>query len=209
MGKYREIGERIVAAASPRFKDFRVDFEKISNAASKAAREGREGLAFDDAMAMFTDGDWDLRIPLQHRYAAEDALDRVAHYHAKRFKLYVGRDEPWPDEPAADALELFARHGRADLGVDLIRTYVDMQHKRLRRDYSARNPRKPRIERPEGVQQAIDGITDMIASAIPDRKAELLKDIETILFYVGEHGGREDRAWLEQVRREIWMERRA
>jgi hypothetical protein len=36
-----------------------------------------------------------------------------------------------------------------------------------------------------------------------------LKDIETILFYVGEHGGREDRAWLEQVRREIWMERRA
>jgi hypothetical protein len=104
---------------------------------------------------------------------------------------------------------LFARHGRVDLGDDLIRTYDDMQHKRLRRDYSARNPRKPRIERPEGVQQAIDGITDMIASAIPDRKAELLKDIETILFYVGEHGGREDRAWLEQVRREIWMERRA
>ncbi len=160
-------------------------------------------------MAMFTDVDWDLRIPLQHRYATEGALDLVAHYHAKRFKLYIGRNEPWPDEPAADALELFARHGRADLGVDLIRTYVDMQHKRLRSDYSARNPRKPRIERPEGVQQAIDGITGMIASAIPDRKAELLKDIETILFYVGEHGGQEDCAWLEQVRREIWMERRA
>jgi hypothetical protein len=158
MGKYREVGERIVAAASPRFKDFRVDFEKISNSASKAAREGREGLTPDDALTMFSDLDWDLRTPLQRRYAAECALEQVAHYHAKRFKLYIGRNASWPDEPAADALQMFVDRGRSDLAVELIRTYVDMQHKRLKRDYGTRNPRTPRGERAEGVQRAIDAI---------------------------------------------------
>lgn len=209
MGKHRHIGERLVAAAKPRFKDFRVDFEKISNAASKAAREGRDGLAFEDGMAMFSDLDWDLRIPLQRRYAVEGALEQVAHFHAKRFKLYIGRNEPWPDEPAADALEMFARHGRGDLGIELVRTYVDMQHKRLKRDYSARNPRKPRVERPENVERAIAGITKVIAAAIPEMKADLLRDIDTLAPYVEAHGSDEDRTWFEAERREIWMERRA
>lgn len=209
MGKYREIGEGLVAAAKPRFKDFRIDFEKISNAASKAAREGREGLTFEDGAAMFSDLDWDLRIPLQHRYAAEGALDPVAHYHAKRFKLYIGRNCAWPDEPARDALRMFADHGRAEIGVALVRAYVDMQHKRLKRDYPARKAGKPRAQREEGVQRAINGMCSLIAAAIPDRKVELLNDLDSVAKYVDEHGGDEDRGWLDQVRREIWMERRA
>ena len=209
MGKHRQVGERLVAEAKPRFKDFRVDFEKISNAASKAAREGREGLTFDDAFALFSDVDWDLRIPLQHRYAAEGALEQVAHYHAKRFKLYIGRNEPWPDEPAIDALQIFVDHGRADLGVQLVRTYIDMQHKRLKRDYGSRNPGKPRVERDEGAQRAIGAINRVIAAAIPERKAELLSDIETVAAFVDEHGDEEARSWFDGVRREIWMERRA
>lgn len=209
MGKYRDIGERLVAAATPRFKDFRVDFEKISNAACKAAREGREGLTLGDGAAMFSDLDWDLRIPLQHRYAAAGAFDQVAHYHAKRFKLYVGRSSAWPDEPARDALQMFVDHGKADVGVALVRAYVDLQHNRLKRDYPTRKPRKPRVQRDQGVQRAIDGISSLIAAAIPDRKAELLNDLESVAAYVGEHGNAEDREWLDQVRRAIWMERRA
>lgn len=209
MGKYRGIGEGLVAAAKPRFKDFRVDFEKISNAASKAARDGREGLTFDDGAAMFSDLDWDLRIPLQHRYAAEGVFDQVAHYHAKRFKLYIGRSCAWPDEPARDALQMFADHGRAEIGVALIRGYVDMQHKRLKRDYPTRKAGKPRVQREQGIQRAIDGISSLIAAAIPDRKAELLNDLESVATYVDVHGNDGDRTWLDQVRREIWMERRA
>ena len=202
-------GERLVAAAKPRFKDFRVDFEKISNAASKAAREGREGLNPDDGLAMFSDLGWDLRIPLQHRYAQAGAFEQVAHYHAKRFKLYIGRSTPWPDEPALDALKLFADHGRPEVGVSLVRTYIEMQHKRLKRDYSTRRPGKPRVDRDEGVQRAINGINRVIAAAIPDRKAELFKDMETVISFVEAHGGEDDLAWLESVRREIWMEKRA
>ena len=209
MGRLRDIGERLVAAAQPRFKDFRVDFEKISNAASKAGREGREGLSFDDAVHMFNDVDWDLRIPLQHRYAEEGAFDAVAHYHAKRFKLLLGRNEPWPDEPANDALHLFAEHGRAEIGVTLIRTYVDMQHNRLKRDYSARNPRGSRKARDEGVEKAIATIDKIIAGSVPDRKAELLKDMESVAGYVDRYGSDEDRTWFEDVRRQIWMEKRA
>lgn len=209
MGKHRETGERLVAAAAPRFKDFRVDFEKISNAASKAAREGREGLQPIDAFDLFNDGDWDLRIPLQRRYAEQGAFEQIAHYHAKRFKLLLGRNEPWPDGPAKDALALFAEHGRQEIGVGLVRKYVDQQHKRLKRDYSARNPRGSRKPRDEGVERAIAAINRAIAHHIPDRKAELLKGIESVLHYVEQHGGTEDRAWLDAVRREVWMEKRA
>jgi hypothetical protein len=209
MGRHRETGERFVAEANPRFKDFRVDFEKISTAASRTAREGREGLTFDDASAMFHDVDWDLRIPLQTRYAEQGAFDPLAHYHAKRFKLLLGRNEPWPDEPGQHALGLFADFGRADVGVALIRTYVEMQHKRLKQDYSARNPRKSRVQRSEGVERAIASVGKAIANAIPDRKAELLKDIESVEPYMAEHGTDEDTAWLEAVRRELWMEKRA
>ena len=208
MGKHREIGERLVAAAQPRFKDFRVDFEKISNAASKAAREGRDGLVFEDAFDLFNDSEWDLRIPLQRRYVEQGALEAVAHYHAKRFKLLLGRNTPWPDEPGQDALDRFASRGRADIGVALIRTYVDMQLKRLKRDYSARNPRGSRKPRDEGIERAISAINRVIADAIPDRKADLLKDMETVAPYLEQHGNDDDRAWFDQVRREIWMERR-
>lgn len=209
MGKYRDIGARLVASANPRFKDLRVDFEKISNAACKAAREGREGLSPEDAPAMFVDGEWDIRIPLQHRYAQAGAFDAVSHYHAKRFKLLLGRNTPWPDEPGRDALEMFARYGRAPIGVALIRAYVDMQLKRLKKDYAKRNPRGPRGDLDEGSKRLIGRIDAVIANAVPDRKAELLKDMETVAPYLEEHGSGEDRAWFESVRREIWMEKRA
>lgn len=205
----RPFAEQLVAMAKPKFKDFRVDFEKISNAASKAAREGRYGLTPADALGMFTDIDWNLRIPLQRLYAAEGRLDAVAHYHAKQFKLYLGRNQAWPDHPAMDTLELFVTNGRADLGVLLIRTYVDMQHARLKKDYSSRNPRGSRKARPQGVETCIATINKAIAAAIPDRKADLLKDIETVASYVGAHGTEADLEWLESVRREVWMEKRA
>ena len=207
--KLRPSAEQLVAMAKPKFKDFRVDFEKISNAASAAAREGRHGLRPADALGMFTDIAWNLRIPLQRRYAAEDRLELVAHYHAKRFKLYLGRNEPWPDAPAKETLELFVAHGRADLGIQLIRAYVDMQHVRVKRDYSSRKSRGSRKKRSEGVERCIAGMNNVIAASIPDRKAELLKDIESIAPYVSTHGAEEDQAWLENVRREIWMEKRA
>lgn len=201
--------ERFVASAKLRFTDFRVDFEKVSNAASKAAREGNEDLTHDDAFAFFTDADWVLRIPLQHRYAAEGKLEEIAYYHAKRFKLYLGRNLPWPDEPAKQALELFVAHGRPDIGVGLVRTYVEMQHKRLKRDYSSRNPRGPRVDRPEEVQQTIAAIGKLIAAGIPAMKAGLLHDLDILAPYVEAHGTAGDRDWLEKERRAIWMEKRA
>lgn len=205
----QHVGERLVAAAQPRFKDFRVDFEKVSTAASKAAREGRDGLDPATAIHWFNDVDWHLRSPLQRRYAEQGAHDAVAYYHAKRFKLLQGRNEPWPDTPAADALRLFAEHGHAKTGVTLIRGYVDMQHKRLKSDYSTRNPRASRTVRSEGVERAIAAIGNAIAGAIPDRKSDLLRDMDSVASYLDAHGDAADRAWFDQVRREIWMEKRA
>jgi hypothetical protein len=205
----RAAAERLVAAARPKFKDFRIDFEKISTAASKAARESRDGLTPADAIGMFTDIDWNLRIPLQRRYAAEGQLEPVAQYHAKLFKLHLGRKDPWPDAPAWETLDLFVAHGRADLGISLIRTYVDMQHNRLKRDYSSRNPRASRLARGESVEQTIATINKVVADSIPDRKAELLRDVGSIATFIADHGEDADQVWLDHVRRELWMEKRA
>ena len=205
----RDVGERLVAAAKPRFKDFRVDFEKISTAASRASREGRDGLEPATAANWFFDVDWHLRIPLQRHYADHGAFEAVAHYHAKRFKDLFGGKDPWPDAPAEDALRLFAEHGRPAVGVDLVRTIIDIQLKRLRKDLSKRNPRGPRKDLSDGVKQVIGAIDKAIDDGIPDRKRELMRDLEAVEPYIAAHGGDDDRAWLDSVRREIWMERRA
>ena len=110
----RDVGERLVAAAKPRFKDFRVDFEKISTAASQGGARGAGRSRSRHRRHWFNDVDWHLRIPLQRRYAEEGAFEAIAHYHAKRFKLLFGRNDAWPDAPGEDALRLFAEHGRAD-----------------------------------------------------------------------------------------------
>ncbi len=205
----REIGERLVAAAKPRFKDFRVDFEKISTAASRASREGRDGLDPVTASSWFHDFDWLLRLPLQRRYAEHGAWDAIVKYHMVRFKNYMGRNVPWPDAPAQVTLDLFAERGRADLGVDLVRAYTDMQLKRLRADLSKRNPGGPRKNLDEGVKRVIGMLDKAIAGAIPDRKRELMRDLDSVEPYLAAHGGDDDRGWLETVRRELWMERRA
>ena len=207
MSANRALGERLVEAAEPRFKDFRVDFEKISNGAGRLMEAGE--ISLDERLAMFLDLEWDIRIPLQRRYAETGAFDQIAHYHAKRFKLLLGRNTPWPDEPGLDALRLFAAHGRPDIGVGLIRTYVEMQHQRLKRDYSSRRPLGSRKPRDEVTERAISTIHKLIAGAIPDRKAELVKALQAVEPYLAAHGCEADKLWLDQVRREIWMERRA
>ena len=207
MSDLAALGERLVAAANPKFKDFRVDFEKISNSAGRLADRGE--ITLDERRAMFLDLDWDIRIPLQRRYADAGAFDAIVKYHAVRFKNYMGRNSAWPDEGSQAALDLFVEFDRPEIGVALVRTYVDMQHMRLKRDYSKRNPRGPRKDLDDGVKKAIGALERVIAGAIPDRKRDLLRDIDAVAPYVGAQGNEHDRAWLEMVRREIWMERRA
>ena len=206
MSDHRALGERLVAAASPKFRDFRIDFEKISN---KAVLLAGRALTEEERLAMFLDVDWNIRIPLQRLYVERGAAEAVAHYHAKQFKLVKGRNQPWPNEAAEDALRLFAEHGRAGLGVGLIRAYLDMQHKRLQRDFSSRSPRGSRRPRAEDVDRAITSINQVIADKIPERKAELLRDLQSIIHYIEKHGSDDDKDWLDGLRREVWMEQRA
>jgi hypothetical protein len=200
------LGERFVAEGRPRFKDFRVDFEKISNAASRTMRE--QG-SMELARAMFSDEEWHLRSALQRRYAAEQAWEPLLKYHVTRSRRYWSSTSPFPDEPARAALDLFAERGRADLGLTLVRTHVEVMLKRLRRDLSKRNPRGPGKQYDESTRRILSAMDAAVAAAIPDTKRDLLRDLEAVEPYVTAHGTDEDRAWFEDVRREVWMERRA
>jgi len=200
------LGERFVAAANPRFKDFRVDFEKISNAASQSLRVEEENPEL--ATAMFFDSDWALRLSLQRRYAAEGAWEPVLRYHLTRVRRYWST-EPWPDAAALDTMDLFAAHGRADLGLTLVRAYVDVMLKRLRRDLSKRNPRGPGKQYDEATRRVLSAMDAAVAAHIPEGKRNLLRDLEAVEPYVTAHGTGEDLDWFAEVRREVWMERRA
>ena len=200
------LGDRLVAQAQPRFRDFRVDFERISTAASQAVREDEGSL--DLARALFLDVDWALRLPLQRRYAAEQAWEPLLRYHTTRVRRQWST-EPWPDEAASDVLDLFAAGGRADLGLELVRAYVDVMLKRLRKDLSKRNPRGPGPQYDEGTRRVLSTMDAAVAAAIPDRKRELLRDLDSVAPWVVAHGADEDREWLDSVRREVGMERRA
>ncbi|MDF2146584.1 hypothetical protein [Knoellia sp. p5-6-4] len=201
------LGERFVAGASPRFKDFRVDFEKISNAASRTMRVEEDDL--DLAKAMYFDTDWALRLPLQRRYAAVGAWEPLVKYHLTRTKRYWSSTSPFPDEPAQAVLDLFAEHGRADLGLTLVRTHVEVMLKRLRRDLSKRNPRGPGKQYDEATRRILSAMDAAVAAHIPESKRDLLRDLEAVEPYVMAHGSKDDHAWFAEVRREVWMERRA
>ena len=201
------LGERFVAEASPRFKDFRVDFEKISNAASKTLRTDEDDLEL--ARAMFSDVDWALRLPLQRRYAAVGAWEPLLKYHLTRTRRYWSSTTPFPDAPVQAALDLFAEHGRADLGLTLVRTHVEVMLKRLRRDLSKRNPRGPGKQYDEATRRILSAMDAAVAAHIPESKRDLLRDLEAVEPYVTAHGTPDDRDWFAEVRREVWMERRA
>ncbi len=201
------LGERFVAEASPRFKDFRVDFEKVSNAASRTLRVDEGNLEL--ARAMFHDTDWALRLSLQRRYAAEGAWEPLLKYHLTRTRRYWSSTSPFPDAPAQTTLDLFAEHGRADLGLILVRTHVEVMLKRLRRDLSKRNPRGPGKQYDEATRRILSAMDAAVAAAIPDTKRDLLRDLEAVEPYVTAHGSDEDKTWFAEVRREVWMERRA
>lgn len=198
MNERREFCERLIVAGNLKFKNFRGDFDKLSVKASKMGRA-----------EFFFDQDWDLRTVLQRRYANAGAFDAIASYHANRFKRVLGRNTAWPDEAAHGALKLFVEHGAADKGVALIRAYLDMQHKRLKRDYSARNPRRSRKPRDENTEGLLGIINTVIAEKIPEGKRLLMRDMEAVAPYIEAHGKVEDCAWFDALRREIWMEKRA
>jgi hypothetical protein len=148
-------------------------------------------------------------LALQRRYAAEQAWEPLLKYHLTRSRRYWSSTSPFPDEPARATLDLFAEHGRADLGLTLVRTHVEVMLKRLRRDLSKRNPRGPGKQYDESTRRILSAMDAAVAAAIPDTKRDLLRDLEAVEPYVTAHGNDEDRAWFEDVRREVWMERRA
>ena len=55
----------------------------------------------------------------------------------------------------------------------------------------------------------LQGTNRAIAEAIPARKRDLFRDMDAIEWVIVGHGSDEDQDWLEAIRRETWMERRA
>ena len=76
MSSNRELGERLVAAAKPRFEDFRVDFERIGSGAGRSMDAG--DVTPEERLAMFHDANSDIRLSLQRRYADAGAFEPVA-----------------------------------------------------------------------------------------------------------------------------------
>ncbi|GAB3433710.1 hypothetical protein GCM10027517_00920 [Phycicoccus ginsengisoli] len=90
-----------------------------------------------------------------------------------------------------------------------MRGYVDVMLRRLRKDLSKRNPRGAGPKYDEGTRRVLSAMDAAVAASIPDRKRELLRDLDSVEPWVAAHGGDEDREWLGSVRREVWMECRA
>jgi hypothetical protein len=90
-----------------------------------------------------------------------------------------------------------------------VRTHVEVMLKRLRRDLSKRNPRGPGKQYDEATRKVLSAMDAAVAAHIPESKRDLLRDLDAVEPYVLCHGTDEDKSWLDDVRREVWMERRA
>lgn len=203
MSAVRQLGERIVAAARPGWKDFKKDIERLGDALIAACKSGE--ISKDLAQRIHLDVDNALSAPLQRRYIAQGAFDPLIAFHRKR----AGFQLPgWPDECAEVTLQALVEHGRAADAVALVREHFDRRLKHLRKHVQTRYRRGPRRQMDEQMKAALESLSQAVVDDIPAEKAELLRDLQRLAPLLEEHGGEAGHSWFAAIVREVWRERR-
>ena len=187
----------LVDRAVLKFKNFRVDLERIQGGAVKAKDAGT--LSGLHATMIWLDFGNVVSLPLIERYAAARNFEEIAAWLRARDAMQM---MDWPDAPARAALEAMIAHGESALAASLCRHHVDRMIRKLRQDWKERRRGQPK-KLDEGSRAAMRAFQAAIVARIPSRNAELLLDIAAIEPIVAEHGTAEDQAFVAAAKVEI------
>lgn len=123
----RGLGERFVADARPRFRNFRVDLEAIQSAAIKAAEAGE--IPHEDAQQLWLDRGDSVSRPLVHRYIEACETELVARWLMALGSFHFGA---WATERNLTALDGMVACGEDALAVRVVRKHLEKTQDRAR-----------------------------------------------------------------------------
>jgi hypothetical protein len=179
-----------------KFKNFRVDLEKVQGAAVKAMQDGL--VSKDDATLIWLDVGNVTSVPLVHRYCDARHHDLVAAWIRAREAFPCAG---WLKGYVQVALDRFVADGVGEQAASLALAHAERAMKSLRLDWKERRRGIPKKLPPE-TQEVMRGMQRALIARIPLRNADMLLELGELLPYLA-HGTREERAALAALAEEV------
>lgn len=187
-----------VARATLRFKGFRQDYERVSNAATAQWKDGQITQA--EAQRVFLDDGHIVSAPLIARYLAARECRQIADWLRARPEFHF---PGWLSERNRMALDGMVEHGEAGSAVQLILAHLKKVIARARDQWRAAGRKIPKGISPELHERLATAIA-LDLQRLPGSLGEAQLELAELEPWITAHGSREDQrsfaAWLEEVR---------
>lgn len=195
----RAVAEEAVNRAALRFKGFRQDFERISNATTSQWKDGR--ITREDASRLFLDDDHIISGPLVRRYLAAREFKQIADWLRARSEIHF---TGWLSERNRLALDGMAQHGEGAMAVQLIMLHLRKIMARAK-DLSRAAHRKIPSDCPPDLRAALEQAAATARHGLPGGLGEAELEIAELESWIDGYGSREDRrvvaGWREELNR--------
>lgn len=191
------LGQKFVEEAVPRFKNFRVDLEKIQLAAMAEGKAGK--IAIDDARQLFLDNGESMSLPLVRRYVEACETELVARWLAAQTGFHF---EGWATPRNLIALDGMVAVGEAALAVRTVRAHLKKVFDRAQAKW-----RLVARKRPVGLTAALEEQYEAnMAKArweLPGEIEQARLEIADLERFVRDHGSHEDNRAIDTMLAEL------
>lgn len=191
------LGEKFVAAASPKYRNFRVDLETVQSAAMKAAQSG--AIAEMDAQMLFLDTGDSVSLPLMRRYVEACETELVG-----KWLMALGSFHfpGWATPRNLAALDGMVGAGEPALAVRIVRKHLEKTGARAKACWRTVARKRPTVIPPE----LLDRYEAQMAQArweLPGQIDTARLEIAELEHYVHAHGSHEDNRALDAMIAEL------
>ena len=191
------LGRRFVDAASPRFRNFRVDLETVQGASVAAGRAGE--IAMEDARMLFLDVGESVSLPLVQRYVAAHETELVARW---LMALPSFHFPGWATPRNLTALGGMVACDEAALAVRVIRKHLEKTQSHARKRWRTVGAKRPKVIPPEMLER----YEAQMAKArweLPGELEAARLEIAELEAYVRDHGSPEDNRAIDAMLAEL------
>ncbi|GGD63449.1 hypothetical protein GRI62_12585 [Erythrobacter arachoides] len=191
------LGQRFIAEAAPRFRNFRVDLEAVQGAAMQSARDG--AIATEDAQMLFLDHGDTVSLPLVQRYVAAHQTELVA-----RWLMMLGSFHfpGWATPRNLTALDGMVACDEAALAVRVVRKHLEKTQAHVRKRWRTVAAKRPKVIPPD----ILERYEAQLAKArweLPGELEAARLEIAELESFVRAHGSPEDNLAVDAMLAEL------
>lgn len=186
-----------VARATLRYKGFRQDYERISNAATAQWKNGQITQA--DAQRVFLDDGHIVSAPLMRRYFDARECRQVSDWLRARSEFHF---PGWLSERNRMALDAMVLHGEPAMAVQLVLAHLKKVMDRARQQWRAAGRKVPKGAGTDLSEQLAKSIA-LERQRLPGFVGEAQLELAELEPWVTQHGSREDQRSVTGWRDEL------